>query len=228
LGDLHLSLSYQFEPGTARDGVTVRVPAPLLPQLPAERIDWLVPGLLYDKAVALVRNLPKAIRKSFVPVPDFVRAALERITFGEGSLPQALGRELQRMTGVRVADEAWAEAATQLDDHLRMNIEVVDAQGKFLGEGRDLAELTARFAEASQAALAIPQADKEQQRPVEAKAFASVAEKAQQKVAGLSMTVYPALVEEQGEVKEGRFPTQAEADYQHRRALQRLLLQQLA
>ncbi|WP_447857968.1 ATP-dependent RNA helicase HrpA [Pseudomonas aeruginosa] len=228
LGDLHLSLSYQFEPGTARDGVTVRVPAPLLPQLPAERIDWLVPGLLYDKAVALVRNLPKAIRKSFVPVPDFVRAALERITFGEGSLPQVLGRELQRMTGVRVADEAWAEAATQLDDHLRMNIEVVDAQGKFLGEGRDLAELTARFAEASQAALAIPQADKEQQRPVEAKAFASVAEKAQQKVAGLSMTVYPALVEEQGEVKEGRFPTQAEADYQHRRALQRLLLQQLA
>ncbi len=224
LGDLHLSLSYQFEPGTARDGVTVRVPAPLLPQLPAERIDWLVPGLLYDKAVALVRNLPKAIRKSFVPVPDFVRAALERITFGEGSLPQVLGRELQRMTGVRVADEAWAEAATQLDDHLRMNIEVVDAQGKFLGEGRDLAELTARFAEASQAALAIPQADKEQQRPVEAKAFASVAEKAQQKVAGLSMTVYPALVEEQGEVKEGRFPTQAEADYQHRRALQRLLL----
>ncbi|RQD12976.1 ATP-dependent RNA helicase HrpA [Pseudomonas aeruginosa] len=210
------------------DEVTVRVPAPLLPQLPAERIDWLVPGLLYDKAVALVRNLPKAIRKSFVPVPDFVRAALERITFGEGSLPQVLGRELQRMTGVRVADEAWAEAATQLDDHLRMNIEVVDAQGKFLGEGRDLAELTARFAEASQAALAIPQADKEQQRPVEAKAFASVAEKAQQKVAGLSMTVYPALVEEQGEVKEGRFPTQAEADYQHRRALQRLLLQQLA
>lgn len=64
LGDLHLSLSYQFEPGTARDGVTVRVPAPLLPQLPAERIDWLVPGLLYDKAVALVRNLPKAIRKT--------------------------------------------------------------------------------------------------------------------------------------------------------------------
>ncbi len=63
---------------------------------------------------------------------------------------------------------------------------------------------------------------------MEAKAFASVAEKAQQKVAGLSMTVYPALVEEQGEVKEGRFPTQAEADYQHRRALQRLLLQQLA
>ena len=91
-----------------------------------------------------------------------------------------------------------------------MNIEVVDADGKFLGEGRDLAELMARFAQ--------------------------VAEKTQQKIAGLSMTVFPARVETaesgpdggRGVVKEGRFPTQAEADYQHRRALQRLLLQQLA
>ena len=227
IGELQLPLEYHFEPNHPRDGVTLRVPAPLLPQLRAERLDWLVPGLLETKAVALVRNLPKALRKNFVPVPDFVGAALAKITFGEGSLPEALGRELLRMTGARVPEEAWAEAAAGLDGHLKMNIEVVDARGKFLGEGRDLAELTARFAEASQAALAPPQ-QKAEQKPVEAKGFAQVAEKAQAKMAGLSMTVYPALVEERGVVKEGRFPTQAEADYQHRRALQRLLLQQLA
>lgn len=227
IGDLQLSLDYHFEPGHARDGVTLRVPAPLLPQLQAERLDWLVPGLLEAKCVALVRNLPKAIRKNFVPVPDFVKAALAKLSFAEGSLPEALGRELQRMTGSRVPEEAWTEAAALLEGHLKMNIEVVDARGKFLGEGRDLAELTARFAEASQAALAIPQGDKAQ-KAVEAKVFAEVAEKTQQKIAGLSMTVYPALVEEGGVVKEHRFPTQAEAEYQHRRALQRLLLQQLA
>lgn len=227
IGELQLPLEYHFEPNHPRDGVTLRVPAPLLPQLRGDRLDWLVPGLIEAKAVALVRNLPKAIRKNFVPVPDFVRAALAKITFGEGALPEALGRELLRMTGARVPEEAWIEAATQLDGHLKMNIEVVDARGKFLGEGRDLAELTARFAEASQAALAPPQ-QKAEQKPVEAKGFAQVAEKAQAKMAGLSMTVYPALVEEGGVVKEGRFPTQAEADYQHRRALQRLLLQQLA
>ena len=235
IGELQLPLEYHFEPNHPRDGVTLRVPAPLLPQLRSERLDWLVPGLLETKAVALVRNLPKAIRKNFVPVPDFVGAALAKITFGEGSLPEALGRELLRMTGARVPEEAWVEAAAGLDSHLKMNIEVVDARGKFLGEGRDLAEITARFAEASQAALAPPQ-QKAEQKPVEAKGFAQVAEKAQAKMAGLSMTVYPALVEtagakeggERGVVKEGRFPTQAEADYQHRRALQRLLLQQLA
>ncbi|SEE00542.1 ATP-dependent RNA helicase HrpA [Pseudomonas coleopterorum] len=227
LGDLSLQLSYHFEPNHPRDGVTLRVPAPLLPALPGERLEWLVPGLLEAKCISLVRNLPKALRKNFVPVPDFVRAALARLTFGEGSLPQALGRELLRMTGARVSDEAWAEAAQQVDSHLRMNIEVLDGQGKFLGEGRDLAELTARFAEASSAALAVPNTAKSQQ-PVQAKAFAKVEQTTQQNIAGLSMTVYPALVEEAGTVKEGRFSTSAEAEYQHRRALQRLLLQQLA
>ena len=227
LGDLKLSLTYHFEPNHPRDGVTVRVPAPLLPSLPGERLEWLVPGLLEAKCIALVRNLPKALRKNFVPVPDFVKAALARMTFADGSLPQALGRELLRMTGARVSDEAWAEAADQVENHLKMNIEVVDGQGKFLGEGRDLAELTARFAAASQAALAVPQSEKTQ-KPVEAKGFGKVEQTAQQKIAGLSMTVYPALVEEGGTVKEGRFSTQAEATFQHRRALQRLLLQQLA
>ncbi|WP_369958960.1 ATP-dependent RNA helicase HrpA [Pseudomonas benzenivorans] len=227
LGELSLPLAYHFEPNHPRDGVTLRVPAPLLPQLPAERLQWLVPGLLEAKCVALVRNLPKALRKNFVPVPDFVGAALAKIAFAQGSLPEALGRELLRMTGVRIGEEAWSEAEAQLEDHLRMNIEVVDSRGKPLGEGRMLSELCARFAEASQAALAIPRAD-QAPKAVEAKAFAQVAEKTQQKIAGLSMTVFPALVEEGGVVKEGRFPTQAEADYQHRRALQRLLLQQLA
>lgn len=227
LGELTLPLSYHFEPNHPRDGVTLRVPAPLLPQLPPERLEWLVPGLLEAKCMALVRGLPKALRKNFVPVPDFVGAALGKISFADGSLPEALGRELTRMTGTRVSDEAWAESAAQLEGHLRMNIEVVDNQGKPLGEGRDLAELTARFSEATQAGLALPKTAKSQQ-PVEAKAFSEVAAKTQQQVAGLSMTVYPALVEEAGVVKEGRFPTLAEAEYQHRRALQRLLLQQLS
>ncbi len=227
LGELSLPLSYHFEPNHPRDGVTLRVPAPLLPQLPPERLEWLVPGLLEAKCLALVRGLPKALRKNFVPVPDFVGAALGKIQFAEGSLSEALGRELTRMTGTRVSEEAWTESASQLEGHLRMNIEVVDNQGKPLGEGRDLTELTARFSQASQAGLALPQSARSQQ-PVEARAFSEVAAKTQQQVAGLSMTVYPALVEEAGVVKEGRFPTLAEAEFQHRRALQRLLLQQLA
>lgn len=227
LGELELTLSYQFEPGHGRDGVTLRVPAPLLAQLPADRLVWLVPGLLETKAIALVRNLPKAVRKNFVPVPDFVKAALDKITFAQGNLYASLGHELYRMTGARISEEAWDEAAAQLEPHLHMNLEVVDAQGKYLGEGRDLEALMARFNEAGQAALALPSRSAES-TPVAAKDFALVAESARQSIAGLAMTVYPALVEEQGQIREGRFPTQAEAHWQHRRALRYLLLQQLA
>lgn len=228
LGQLQLPLSYEFQPGTQSDGVTLRVPAPLLPQLPAERLQWLVPGLLYDKCVALLRGLPKSLRKNFVPVPDFAQAALGRLTFGEGSLYQSLGRELQRMTGVRIADEAWSEAEQGLEAHLRMLIQVIDGAGRVLGQGRDLSDLTARFAEESQAALAIPTQQTQQPAVLDAGHFAQVPGQVQQSIAGLSMTVYPALQEEGGVVRESRFPTRSEADYQHRRALQRLLLQQLA
>ena len=226
LDGLQLPLSYHFDPAHHRDGVTVRVPAPLLPQLSADRLSWLVPGLLEAKCIALVRHLPKALRKNFVPVPDFVGAALERLSFGQGKLTEALGHELQRMTGVRVADEAWQDAAAQLDAHLLMNIEVVDAQGEYLGEGRDLAEVTARFVQASQAALQLPK-PAVTETPLEAAHFVALPKQVEQRVAGLSMTVHPGLTEEQGQIKEGRFSTQAEADYQHRRALARLLLQLL-
>lgn len=226
LNELTLSLSYVFEPGHIRDGVTVSVPAPLLPQLSKERLNWLVPGLLEQRAIALIRNLPKAIRKNFVPVPDFVKAAIAVMTFAEGSLYQALGQQLLRMTGVRISDEAWIEAEALVDDHLRMNIEVLNVNGKKIGEGRDLAELVAKFSEESQAALTITKT-KNINKPIAADSFDMLPSTAQHKIAGLTMTVYPALSEVQGVVKEERFTTQAEADYQHRRALQRLLLQQL-
>lgn len=227
LDGLKLPLNYVFEPGNPNDGVTIKVPAPLLPQLSKDRLNWLVPGLIEERAIALVRNLPKAIRKNFVPVPDFVKAALAAISFAEGDLHQSLGQQLLRMTGVRVTDEAWFAAEAELDNYLRMNFEVVDAQGKFLGDGRDLAVLTARFSKESQAALAIPK-EKESVKNISTHSFDLLPVTQQHSVAGLSMTVYPALFEEGGVVKEGRFATRDEADFQHRRALQCLLLQQLA
>lgn len=117
------------------------------------------------------------------------------------------------MIGVWVVDEVWVEVVMQLDDYLWMNIEVVDVQGKFFGEGCDLVEFIVCFVEVSQVVLVIFQVDKEQQCLVEVKVFVSVVEKVQQKVVGLLMMVYLVLVEEQGEVKEGCFLIQVEVDY---------------
>jgi ATP-dependent helicase HrpA len=139
---MRLPLEYSFDPTGDRDGVTVIVPAGALQQLHAERLAWLVPGLLREKLEALIRGLPKARRRHFVPVPDYVAALQESLSPDQPLLP-AMTRELQRMTGVRVEQKEWRE--DQLPGHLRMNVRVTDGQGKVLAEDRDLARLQQRF-----------------------------------------------------------------------------------
>lgn len=225
---LKLPLSYEFEPGHPRDGVTLSVPVPILLQIPAARLEWLVPGLLEKLCVALVRQLPKSLRKNFVPVPDFVGAALEKMPFGDGDLTDSLAHQLLCMTGVRVPEEAWDEAWKGIEQHLKMNIEVLDAKGKRMGESRDLHELLARFGTASQQALgSLREQQKQRSKPAALDTGSFELDSfQQQKVAGLEMTVFPALVDVDGEVQEGQFASQAQADHEHRRALQRLLVQQ--
>lgn len=223
---LQLPLAYEFQPGHPRDGVTLSVPVPVLLQIPPQRLQWLVPGLLEELCIALVRQLPKALRKNFVPVPDFVRAALENMPFGEGELGAALAHQLLRMTGVKIPAQAWQDAFAQLDNHLKMNVEVLDAEGKKLGESRDLQVLLNRFGEASQTALSELSVQQKSQKADLDVADFTLQPFEQQKVSGLEMTVYPALVEKKGVVQQGQFASQAQARYEHRRAVQQLLVQQ--
>ncbi len=220
-----LPLSYHFEPRHPQDGVTLRVPAALLRQLPEERLEWLVPGLIYDKCLALVRGLPKSLRKNFVPVPDFVRAALERMPFGQGNLTQVLARELTRMTGARIPEDAWDDI--QLEEHLLMRIEVVDADGKEIISGRDYGQLCRQMAgqpmpDVTQAA---PAAEAAPAKPAGQYALpASV----NRKQAGIAVTFWPAWAEQGEEVVEKLFDVPEQADSAHRRGVQRLLLQMLS
>ncbi|MFK3984052.1 ATP-dependent RNA helicase HrpA [Micromonospora sp. NPDC050397] len=136
---LALPLTYRFEPGTNTDGVTVDIPLPMLNQVPAESFEWQVPGLREEVVISLIRSLPKALRRNFVPVPDYARAVLANVRPGPESLVDALTRELRRMTGVTVPREAWDPE--KLPAHLRVNFRVLDDENKPVGQGRDLAAL---------------------------------------------------------------------------------------
>ena len=144
-GDLALPLSYQFEPGTEADGVTVHVPLTVLNRLAADGFDWQVPGLRDDLAVALLRSLPKALRRNFVPAPDSAAAALRQIgpAIGDEPFADALARELRAATGITVPRDAWDLA--KVPDHLRMTFRVED-DGSVVGEGKDLAALREQLA----------------------------------------------------------------------------------
>ncbi len=135
-GSLSLPLSYRFEPGAPDDGVTVRVPLEHVSALSAERFEWLVPGLRLELVTALIRGLPKELRRPLVPVPDVAAAALAAMRPGSEPLLDALARELERSRGVRVPPEAWA--LDRLPPHLRMRFRVEDIDGGAVAEGEDL------------------------------------------------------------------------------------------
>ena len=146
-------LTYQFEPGDAADGVTVHIPLALLSQVSPKPLgfEWQVPGLREDLVIALIRGLPKALRRNFVPVPDVARDVLSQISPSDGSLLGALEKELRRLTGVVVPRDAWD--ISQVPDHLRMTFRVED-EGLAIAEGKDLVALKQQLRDRSQAAVA--------------------------------------------------------------------------
>ncbi|GAA5059815.1 ATP-dependent helicase HrpA [Thermocatellispora tengchongensis] len=149
-GGLRFPLTYQFEPGADADGVTVHIPLSVLNQVSPDGFDWQIPGLRLDLVAALIRSLPKALRRNFVPAPDFARRVLEGAEPRREPLLAVLERELHAMTGVTVAREDWQ--LDQVPDHLRITFRVVQGK-KTLAEDKDLAALKRRLAPRLRATL---------------------------------------------------------------------------
>jgi len=134
---LVLPLKYHFRPGAGDDGVTLVVPASLLNRVEAKRCQWLVPGMLEEKVIAMIKSLPKQQRRNFVPAPDYASQSIPvMLQDPNRSLTDALSAVLQKMTGVHVADSEWQQE--QLPTHLQMRFEILDTSGKTIDEGRDI------------------------------------------------------------------------------------------
>jgi len=132
-------LHYHFEPNHPADGVTLTVPLATLNQVDAARCEWLVPGLLLEKVTALMRSLPKSLRRKFVPVAKYSNEFILLREPGEESLGAALAAYLEESTDVQVRSSMFS--ADALPDHLLMNFCVVDNDGQDIAMGRRLEEL---------------------------------------------------------------------------------------
>ncbi|BBZ26144.1 ATP-dependent helicase [Mycolicibacterium madagascariense] len=142
--DLSLPLTYRFAPNAEDDGVTVHVPVQVLARLSGDEFDWHVPALREELITALIRSLPKDLRRNFVPAPDTARAVLTTLDPGNGPLLDALQRELQRRSGILVPVDAFD--LTKLPDHLRVTFAVESDDGTELARGKDLEVLQERLA----------------------------------------------------------------------------------
>lgn len=137
--EMDLPLKYQFNPGAEDDGITLTVPLEALNQIDPTRVGWLVPGLMGQKIEALIRSLPKELRRLLVPAPDTAKKVLEQIRFGEGDMLESVAAVLSRIAGQVVPPHAFQEE--KLPAILRMNVRVLDAEGQLLSQSRDVEEL---------------------------------------------------------------------------------------
>ncbi len=191
LRGLQLPLRYHFEPGEECDGVTVQVPLAALNQLSPRDLEWLVPGLLQERAVALIKGLPKRLRKHFVPAPEFAAEALAALGQYQGSLAEGLRRELHRMTGVDVPPEHWD--AVELPVHLQLRIEVLDGEGRVLAAGRDLPVLKQQLGHRAQDQFARTGASHWERTGLRRWDFGDLPERVEMEQAGARWSGYPAL-----------------------------------
>ncbi|AZH00523.1 ATP-dependent RNA helicase HrpA [Proteus mirabilis] len=220
--NLKLRLTYQFEPGTAADGVTVHIPLPILNQIKDEGFDWQIPGIRHELVVALIKSLPKPIRRNFVPAPNYASAFLERVVTPEGELLDKLEKELRRMTGVTVERESWQ--LEQVADHLKMTFRVVGDNNKTLAEGKDLNQLKARLKGKVQETLSAVADDGIEQQDLHIWSFGDLPQRYEQKRGGYSVKAYPALVDEKNSVGIKLFETESEQQVAMWQGIRRLLL----
>ncbi|OFJ52403.1 ATP-dependent RNA helicase HrpA [Mycolicibacterium grossiae] len=151
-GDLALPMTYRFSPGAEDDGITVHVPVDVLARLGGTGFAWHVPALREELVTALLKSLPKELRRNFVPVPDTARAVLGHLDPDAEPLLEGLVRELRRRTGVLVPVEAFD--VDKLPAHLRVTFAVERADGTEVARGKDLGRLKERLATPMQQAVA--------------------------------------------------------------------------
>ncbi|MGX4710818.1 ATP-dependent RNA helicase HrpA [Rhodococcus sp. DMF-1] len=195
-GDLQFPLTYQFEPGTEEDGVTVRIPVALLAGVRPVGFDWSVPGMRVDLVTALIKTLPKHLRRQVVPAPDFAAAALASVRPRSEPLVNAMARELSRLGATRIEPSDFEPTA--LPDHLRMTFAAVDEQGSVLARSKSLTDLRRRLgtrveAEVSRAASST---EREPALVWTAETLGTLEPTVTRTVAGQRVTGYPTLVSE--------------------------------
>ncbi|MBW8751989.1 MAG: ATP-dependent RNA helicase HrpA, partial [Propionibacteriales bacterium] len=219
---LELPLRYRFAPGEQDDGLTVDVPLATLNHLDGASFSWHVPGLREELVVALIRSLPKQLRVSFVPAPNFARAFLATVPPGNEAITDALARHLRGVTGVHVPPDAWNWS--KVPDHLRPTFRVVDDSGQVVAGGKDLEALKKPLRPSFEAAMASAAEDSGVARSGQTTwTFGTVERTFRQVRAGHEVIGHPGLVDEGSTVGLRVHPSQDEQEAHHRLGVRRLL-----
>ncbi|MHC4415238.1 MAG: ATP-dependent RNA helicase HrpA [Planctomycetota bacterium] len=220
INGVDLKLDYRLEPGCPADGITLTVPVEALNQLDGERLEWLVPGFLKEKIAALIKTLPKTLRRHFVPAPDFAGACADGLRFGEGCLVDVVSARLGQMRAVAIPRDAFRPDA--VPEHLRMSVRVVGPDGRTVVRSRDLVEIRRAVGKAARAAFAGVEESPFNRSGLTRWDFGDLPEQVPIERGGLTLRAYPVLVDEKTSVGLKLFDSREPAEQHLREGLRRL------
>ncbi len=220
--NLTLPLAYHFSPGDVDDGISVIMPVALLNQCQDEGFDWLIPALRYDLIVALIKILPKTLRRNFVPAPNYAQACLDNMNESQGHLVDALAKQLLRMTGVRLPENIWQN--TELPVHLTMNFQIVNEKGKLLKQGRDLNQLKEQLQGKVKASIKQVAEKGIEKSNLTQWDFGKLPQGYEKKIANMTIKAFPALVDHKSNVAIELFEEEEQAEQAMLKGISRLIL----
>ena len=219
---LSFELSYRFEPGHSGDGVTICVPIGVLHQVPEHLTEWLVPGMLADKLVCMLKALPKSIRRQLVPIPAYVEKMLPLLKAENTPLGDAVALQLKRLTGVDVPSDTFR--GMDIESFYMMNYRLQDDAGKVITEGRSLSELKSEYRSKADEAVTEVRRDTQEFADDQSWSFGDLPESVDIKRGETQVRLWPGLVDKKTAVGYQLFNDAALASYMHGNAIQRLLL----
>jgi ATP-dependent helicase HrpA len=223
-GSVIYPLTYRFEPNHKEDGVSVLVPAAMLKQLPVSRLQWLVPGMLREKIIALLKGLTKSIRRQLVPVPDFADGFLLKYSSSDESLQDVLAQYIYQQKRITIDAQDWN--LEQLDSHYQMNIRVMGNDNILLAQGRNWHQLIEKIGDQIETLSQENNNDFEREGIV-CWDLNELPNEYQVQQSGIQVTLYPALVDETNNVSLKLLSRADEAFVQSRQGILRLLKMEL-
>lgn len=189
--DSKLPIEYRFEPGQESDGPTLIAPLEALRRIDSHRLGWLVPGLLHQRVVALLRTLPKDVRRDLAPISETAREIISELRVGEGDLDAQLARAVSRRTGQRVSEHDFNYDRVPIE--LQFNVKIVDANGEEVAQGRDVDELRRQLGVEMNKSISSVNDPKWNRDGLTRWDFGDLPKSISIKRAGLAVAAYPAL-----------------------------------
>ena len=220
-----LALEYQFDIGHNRDGVTIKIPIDLLNQIKNRGFDWQVPGFRKDLIIALIKSLPKSLRRNLVPAPNYAEAFLERIRTTDQPILESLENEFRKMTGVKITSEDWQ--LDQVPDYLKMTFSIINSNNEEIASGKDLVLLKEQLKNEVQKALSTLTTKKVvsiEQSNITDWNFGTLPTTYEEKQKNYTVKAYPALIDHQNSVSIELVDNQEEQQKLNKLGLRRLLM----